>query len=89
MTGRFGVFAPGRLRLAVANRSGQRVREELVPGTVSPRQPVTLDQTVTLGTEAAEVTLEWLPEEGRPAEAPGVLGRVRVPDTGDRAETRP
>jgi len=79
LTGRFGVFCPGRLVLNAYNESRQIVATELVDGDVTPTSPVLLDRVFRLPTEASRVALVLHDTAGSPV---GEVARCTVSATG-------
>jgi len=75
LTGRFGVFAQGRLRLSLFDKGGERLLSHIIQDKVSPLKPVALNLTLDSPTKPADVILEWMSEK---ADREYVLGRTTV-----------
>ena len=75
LTGRFGVFAPGRIRVTLYNNAGETISSELMKESVSPLKPVVLDLTMDAATQPADVVIEW---SSRTPGRQGVLGHVKL-----------
>jgi len=75
LTGRFGVFSPGSLRLSLYDKRGEILLTHVISESVSPLQPVTLDHSIDSPVTTADVILEWISVKG---DRECVLGRTTV-----------
>ena len=75
LTGRFGVFSSGSLRLSLSDKRGDTLLTHVISGNVSPLQPVTLENSIDSPATTASVILEWISEK---ADRQCVLGRTTV-----------
>ena len=64
LTGELGIFAPGMLEINLTDDAGRTVGEPVATITVSPAQPVVLDQIVTPQPEASAVALRLVNDRG-------------------------
>ena len=67
LTGRFGVFAPGRLSLQFLDRQGKGLGSESLAEPVSPLTPVVLDRAVKLPDATATIRLMVVDAAGKKA----------------------
>lgn len=75
LKGRFGVFAPGKVRAEFASAPGRRLQTLDLPLPVSPLKPVVLDIAVAAPTSAASVKLLLIGTDGK---AVGELGKAKL-----------
>jgi hypothetical protein len=75
LTGRFGVFSPGSLRLSLYDKRGEILLTHVISKSVSPLQPVILDHSIDSPVTTADVILEWISVKG---DRECVLGRTTV-----------
>ena len=73
LTGRFGVFAPGYLRVSLHGDKGEKILSHIVKEKASPLKPVVLNLTLDSPTKAGEAVLEWINDKG---DRNYVLGRT-------------
>ena len=71
LKGRFGVFAPGTLRVELFNAQGEHLQTLDLPLKASPLQPLVLDTNVAVPADAVAVKLVWITTGGKAA---GTLG---------------
>ena len=65
LKGRWGVFAPGKVRAVFADARGRRLQALDLPLTVSPLKPVVLDTVVAAPTDAVSVKLVLIGADGQ------------------------
>jgi len=75
LTGRFGVFSPGSLRLSLSDKRADTLLTHVISENVSPLQPVTFDHSIDSPATTAGVILEWISEK---ADRQCVLARTTV-----------
>jgi hypothetical protein len=75
LTGRFGVFSPGSLRLSLSDKRGDTLLTHVISENVSPLQPVTFDHYIDVPPTTAAVILEWISQK---ADRQCVLARTTV-----------
>jgi len=73
LKGRFGVFAPGSLRLSLYDNKGKKILTRILEEKVSPLKPVLLDLTLDSPAKASEAVLEWINNK---TDRPHILGRT-------------
>jgi hypothetical protein len=75
LRGRFGVFAPGQLEVALINESGRVVSRQRLPGPVTPRAAVWVTAALQAPSSATAAALALVGENGRTV---GESGRARI-----------
>jgi hypothetical protein len=65
LKGRWGVFAPGKVRAVFADARGRRLQALDLPLTVSPLKPVVLDTVAAAPTDAVSVKLVLIRADGQ------------------------
>jgi hypothetical protein len=75
LTGRFGVFSPGTLRLSLSDKRADILLTHVISGNVSPLQPVTFDHFIDSPATTAAVILEWISKK---ADRQCLLARTTV-----------
>jgi hypothetical protein len=75
LTGRFGVFAPGRLRLSLFGKKGEKLLSHVIGEKVSPMKPVAMNLYIDSPAKPVDVILEWISKTG---DRECVLGRTVV-----------
>lgn len=75
LTGRFGVFAPGRLRVSLYDSGGGKILSHVVKRKASPLKPAVLNLTLDSSAKAGEAVVEWISEKG---DRSYILGRTAV-----------
>ena len=78
LKGRFGVFAPGKVRAEFANAQGRRLKTIEVSSAVSPLYALVLDTAVTAPTYSASVELQLVGPDGKVV---GKLANAVIPVT--------
>ena len=81
LEGRFGVFAPGSLRVRFSDANGRDLQSLDLPSTVSPLEPVVLDHVVAVPDDAASVDLALIGTDGKTV---GQLARAGLRKTEQR-----
>ena len=75
LTGRFGVFAPGQIRVILYDHAGETISSEIMKEPASPLKPLIVDLTRDAAAQPADVVLEW---SSKTRDRQGVLAHSKL-----------
>jgi hypothetical protein len=75
LTGRFGVFAPGQIRVILYGPAGETISSEIMKEPASPLKPLVVDLTRDAATQPADVVIEW---SSKTRDRQGVLAHTKL-----------